>query len=83
MNFLFTELSREDDLYRPKNHKQKLKQIYESMKDISRNPHECIGKPEPLIFSYPGLWSRRIEDENRLIYRVIDDEVEIAKCRHH
>jgi toxin YoeB len=83
MNFVFTELSWEDYLYWQKNDKQKLKRINELLKDIVRNPHEGIGKPEPQKFNYAGFWSRRIDEEHRLIYRVIDDEIQIVKCRFH
>jgi toxin YoeB len=83
MNFVFTELSWEDYLYWQKNDKQKLKRINDLLKDISRHPYECIGKPEPLRFNYAGFWSRRIDEEHRLIYRVIDNEIQIAKCRYH
>jgi len=57
--------------------------INELLKDISRSPYEGIGKPEPLRFNYSGFWSRRIDEEHRLIYRVVDDEIQIAKCRFH
>ena len=83
MNFVFTELSWEDYLYWQKNDKQKLKRINELLKDISRNPYEGIGKPEPLKCNYAGFWSRRIDEEHRLIYRVVDEEIQIAKCRFH
>jgi toxin YoeB len=83
MKFVFTELSWEDYLFWQKNDKQKLKRINELLKEISRNPYEGIGKPEPLKFNYAEFWSRRIDEEHRLIYRVVDDEIQIAKCRFH
>ena len=83
MKFVFTELSWEDYLFWQKNDKQKLKRINELLKDISRNPYAGIGKPEPLKFNYAGFWSRRIDEEHRLIYRVVADEIQIAKCRFH
>jgi toxin YoeB len=83
MKLVFTELSWEDYLFWQKNDKQKLKRIKEILKDISRNPYDGIGKPEPLKFNYAGFWSRRIDEEHRLIYRVDDDEIQIAKCRFH
>ena len=83
MKFVFTELSWEDYLYWQKNDKQKLKRINELLKDISSNPYQGIGKPEPLKFNYAGFRSRRIDEEHRLIYRVIDNEIQIAKCRFH
>lgn len=83
MKIVFTELSWEDYLFWQKNDKQKLKLINELLKDITRNPYEGIGKPEPLKFNYAGFWSRRIDEEHRLIYRVVEDEIQIAKCRFH
>ena len=83
MKFVFTELSWGDYQFWLKNDKQKLKRINELLKDISRNPYEGIGKPEPLKFNYAGFWSRRIDEEHRLIYRVEDDEIQIVKCRFH
>ena len=83
MKFVFTELSWEDYLYWQKNDKQKLKRINELLRDISRNPYDGIGKPEPLKFHYAGFWSRRIDEEHRLIYRVVEHEIQIAKCRFH
>ena len=83
MKFVFTELSWEDYLYWQKNDKQKLKRINELLRDISRNPYDGIGKPDPLKFHYAGFWSRRIDEEHRLIYRVVEDEIQIAKCRFH
>ncbi len=47
---------------------------------LARHPFEGVGKPEPLKFNYAGFWSRRIDEEHRLIYRVVEDEVQIAKC---
>ena len=83
MKLVFTELSWEDYLFWQKNDKQKLKRINEILKDISRNPYDGIGKPEALKFNYAGFWSRRIDEEHRLIYRVDDDEIQIVKCRFH
>ena len=83
MKFVFTELSWEDYLFWQKNDKQKIKRINELLKDISRSPYEGIGKPEALRFNYSGFWSRRIDEEHRLIYRVVEDEIQIAKCKFH
>ena len=66
-----------------KNRQKKLKRINDLLKDISRNPFDGIGKPEPLKYKYAGFWSRRIDEEHRLIYHVKDDEILIAKCRFH
>ena len=83
MKFVFTEISWEDYLYWQKIYKSKIKRINELLKDISRSPYEGIGKPEALRYNYAGFWSRRIDEEHRLIYRVTDDEVQIVKCRFH
>ena len=83
MKLVFVEESWEDYLYWQKNDKAKLKRINELLKDISRSPFSGIGKPEPLKYKYSGFWSRRIDDEHRLIYQVKEDEILIAKCRYH
>ena len=83
MKIVFTELSWEDYQYWQKIDKHKIKRINELVKDISRNPHEGIGKPEALKFNYAGFWSRRIDEEHRLIYRIVEDEIQIVKCRFH
>jgi toxin YoeB len=83
MKFIFVDESWEDYLYWQKTHKKKLKRINDLIKDISRHPNEGNGKPEPLKYIYSGFWSRRIDDEHRLIYQVKDDEILIAKCRFH
>ena len=83
MKYIFVDESWEDYLYWQKTDKKTMKRINELLRDISRNPHSCIGKPEPLKFKYKGFWSRRIDGEHRLIYQVKKDEIGIAKCRFH
>lgn len=51
--------------------------------DIGRNGHEGIGKPEPLRGEWAGWWSRRINEEHRLVYRLDGDDIVIAACRYH
>ncbi|MET9593646.1 Txe/YoeB family addiction module toxin [Streptomyces sp. NPDC006516] len=60
-----------------------LKRINTLLQDIDRNGNEGIGKPEPLRHDFHGYWSRRISEEHRLIYRVVEDEVRIVSCRYH
>ena len=60
-----------------------VKRINTLIKDVARNSNEGIGKPEPLKYGFQGYWSRRITDEHRLIYKVVDDEIRIAQCRYH
>jgi toxin YoeB len=57
--------------------------INELIKDISRNGHRGIGKPEALRQQLAGFWSRRITQEHRLVYRIVGDDVEIIACRQH
>lgn len=63
--------------------KQTLKRINLLMKDIIRSPFEGIGKPEPLKHNLSGLWSRRIDKTNRLVYEVLDQQILIISCRYH
>jgi toxin YoeB len=63
--------------------KKILKKINELIKDITRNPFEGIGKPEPLKHNLKGLWSRRITQEHRLVYEVVNDQVFIVSCKFH
>ena len=83
MRYVFVDESWEDYLYWQKTNKKYVKKINDLLKDISRTPFVGLGKPEPLKHKYKGFWSRRIDNENRLIYAVKDDEVLIAKCRFH
>lgn len=59
------------------------KKINKLIKDIQRNPFDGIGKPEPLKFDLAGLWSRRIDREHRLVYKVKNKEILIYSCRYH
>lgn len=83
MKYIFVDESWEDYLYWQKIDKKILKRINLLLKDISRQPYNGIGKPEPLKHNYRGFWSRRINDEHRLIYQVREDEIRIVKCRFH
>jgi toxin YoeB len=73
----------EDYLYWQKESKKNLKRINTLIKDISRNPFDGLGKPEPLKGNLSGLWSRRIDEEHRLVYTVNDNSVIIIACRGH
>jgi len=83
MKYIFVDESWEDYLYWQKTNKKVLEKINALLKDISRNPYDGLGKPERLKYKYKGYWARRIDSEHRLIYRVKDDEIQIAKCRFH
>ena len=83
MKYIFVDESWEDYLYWQKTNKKTLNRINDLLKNISIEPFSGIGKPEPLKHKYKGFWSRRIDGEHRLIYRVKDNEIHIVKCRFH
>jgi len=63
--------------------KKKLKRVNELLKDIERNGYTGIGKPEPLKGDLSGWWSRRIDDSNRVVYRIVNGNIEINSCKGH
>ncbi len=73
----------EDYLYWQQTEKAKINRINRLIKDISRNPFERLGDPEPLKHNWSGYWSRRIDREHRLVYKVTQDSIIIAQCRYH
>jgi len=83
MKKVFSDRAWEDYLYWQKNDRRMLKKVNELIKDIDRNQHEGIGKPEPLKENLAGFWSRRIDDTNRLVYAVDDAAITILSCRYH
>lgn len=60
-----------------------LKRINNLIRDIKRNPFKGLGEPEPLKHHWSGYWSRRINREHRLVYKIKDDVIFIAQCRYH
>ena len=73
----------EDYLYWQTQDKKTLKRINQILKEISRNTHFGIGKPEPLKNNFSGYWSRRIDDTNRIVYKITIDAIIIIACRYH
>ena len=63
--------------------KKTLKRINKLISDVKRSPFDGIGKPEPLKENLSGLWSRRIDDTNRLVYAVDDTAITVISCRYH
>lgn len=57
--------------------------IKQLVRDIDRDPFRGIGKPEPLKGNWSGYWSRRIDQEHRLVYKISDAQILIAKCKGH
>ena len=83
MKLIFSEKAWDDYLYWQTTDKKILKRINLLIKDIKRSPCEGIGKPEPLKHGLSGYWSRRINDEHRLVYKVQDKSLLIAQLRYH
>jgi toxin YoeB len=83
MKIVFAEQAWEDYLFWQQNDKQLLKRINTLIQAIQRAPFEGIGKPEPLRHGLAGYWSRRINDEHRIVYKVVADELRIAQLRYH
>ena len=79
----FRQQAWEDYLLWQQQDKRILKRINQLIRDIQRDPLSGLGKPEPLRHQLNGLWSRRINDEHRLVYTVLDDEIVIVQCRYH
>ena len=73
----------EDYTYWQTQDKKTLKRINMLLKDIERGNFDGLGKPEPLKGDMSGFWSRRIDDVNRLVYRITDDVIEIVSCKGH
>ncbi|MFP4009036.1 MAG: Txe/YoeB family addiction module toxin [Spirulinaceae cyanobacterium] len=63
--------------------KKLYRKIIKLIKDIDRSPFEGLGKPEPLKYELSGYWSRRINDEHRLVYQVTDTEIIVVACKYH
>jgi addiction module toxin, txe/yoeB family len=63
--------------------KKTLKRINRLLKDIDRNGYRCTGKPEPLKGNLSGYWSVRIDEKNRIVFRIAGDILEIVECGSH
>ncbi len=83
MPIKFSDQALEDYLFWQAKDKGMLKRINSLLRDIQRSPCEGIGKPESLKHNLAGFWSRRIDEEHRLVYTVQDETVLVAQCRHH
>ena len=73
----------DDYLYWQAHNRQLIKRINSLIKEILRTPFEGVGKPEPLKHELSGAWSRRIDQEHRLVYVVNDESIIIIQCRYH
>ncbi len=83
MKILFAEKAWEDYLYWQRVDKKTIRRINTLIKEVQREPFAGIGKPEPLRHALAGYWSRRIDDANRMVYKVQNDSLLIAQLRYH
>lgn len=83
MKLTFSTKAWEDYLYWQQTDKKLLKRINSLIKEIMRSPYEGAGKPEPLKHALAGYWSRRIDNEHRIVYKATDDRILIAQLRYH
>lgn len=83
MDKKFSEKAFTEYMYWQKQDKKTLNRINNLLKDIDRNGYNCIGKPEPLKGDKSGWWSVRIDEKNRLIFKIENEVVEITQCGTH
>ncbi len=83
MNLVFSEQAWEDYLYWQKIDKKLVQRINDLVKEITRTPYTGTGKPEPLKHALSGYWSRRINDEHRIVYKVAGGSLFLAQLRYH
>ena len=83
MNLVFAPEAWEEYLYWQRADPQMISRINLLIKDITRNPYNGIGKPEPLRHALQGYWSRRITAEHRIVYKKVADQILIAHLRYH
>lgn len=83
MRIVFDQDAWEDCQHWAQNDRGMLKRLNRLIDDCIRSPFSGIGKPEPLRDDYSGWWSRRIDEEHRLVYRAEGDDLMIAQCRYH
>lgn len=83
MKLIFSERAWEDYLYWQENDRKLVARINQLIREIQREPFSGIGKPEPLKHAFQGYWSRRINEEHRIVYKIQGDSVLIAQLRYH
>jgi toxin YoeB len=83
VKLIFADQAWEDYLYWQRTDRKVLARINQLIQEIRREPFAGIGKPEPLKHAFAGYWSRRINDEHRIIYKVEDGSLLLAQLRYH
>ncbi|MCL1875250.1 MAG: Txe/YoeB family addiction module toxin [Synergistaceae bacterium] len=83
MKIIWFEEAWEDYIHWQTQDKKTIKRINQLLQDATRNCYTGIGKPEPLKGEFSGFWSRRIDEVNRLVYRIEDNILEVLSCKGH
>lgn len=83
MKLLFSENAWDDYLYWQKTDRKTLERINKLIEQTKREPFAGVGKPEPLKHNLTGYWSRRINDEHRMVYKATEEALLIAQLRYH
>ena len=83
MDKIWQDTAWADYLYWQTQDKKTLKKINRLLQDIDRNGYQCQGKPEPLKGDLSGFWSVHIDEKNRIVFRIVDNRMEIAQCGSH
>jgi len=83
MNIRFSEQAWDEYLYWQQNDRAMVRRVNQLIREIRREPFSGVGQPEALRFQWSGYWSRRLDQEHRLVYRIVEGELEIAQGRYH
>ena len=83
MDKIWQDAAWTDYLFWQTQDKRTLKKINRLIQDIDRNGYQCQGQPEPLKGDLSGFWSVRIDEKNRIVFRIVDNRMEIAQCGSH
>lgn len=83
MNLVWDEDAWSDYLWWQQQDRKILRRISSLIQDIQRSGNQGMGKPEPLGHGLHGYWSRRITQEHRLVYKIVEDGIRVASCRYH
>ena len=79
---VYAEFEKDLDFWKEQD-KKIVKKIQKLLDAIIKDPYRGIGKPEPLKYQLTGCWSRRINQEHRLVYRIQNEEIQLMSCRYH
>jgi toxin YoeB len=83
MKIVFSSQAWEDYLHWQRTDRKMIKRINDLIREVTRTPFQGTGKPEPLQHALAGCWSRRINEEHRLVYKIDQDSVFIVQARYH